>query len=141
MAYEVTYSFVSQPLASDEYGNRNFTFQVYFRPDELAPEMRQALSAKKRNRADTVAYFTVNMYREPVRRIAIDEARSHFCDGSFQDGAWNHDNASCTDEISLKAIAVPSDFVTVRVDPVSARPGRAGLVSANAAPRPSASSK
>ncbi len=35
-AYEVTYSYKDQPMASDEYGNGNFTFQVYFRPEGTA---------------------------------------------------------------------------------------------------------
>lgn len=58
VAYEVTYSYIGQSLASDEYGGRNFTFQVYFRPDELAPEVRQALAEKKWNRADLADTFT-----------------------------------------------------------------------------------
>ena len=44
-AYKVTYSFTGPPLASDEYGNRYFTFRVYFRPEELAPTVRRAISA------------------------------------------------------------------------------------------------
>jgi hypothetical protein len=82
-AYEVTYSYIGRPLASDEYGGRNITFYVYFRPDELAPDVRQALTAKKRDRADLAEYFTVNAFREPVRRIVIDQAQSRFCDGNF----------------------------------------------------------
>ena len=115
-AYEVTYSYDGQPLGSDEDGGRNFTFQVYFRPDELAPEVRQALTEKKVGRADLAGYFTVNTFREPARRMVIDEAKSHFCDGNFVDGAWTHTDASCDDEIQLKAVARLSDYITVRVD-------------------------
>ncbi len=114
----------ASPLASDEYGGRNFTFQVYFRPDELAPKVRQALLEKKWSRADFAGYFQVNTFREPVRRIVIDEAKSHFCDGSLADGAWTHTEANCQDEIHMNAIASLSDYVTVRVDPVSAMAGR-----------------
>jgi hypothetical protein len=39
---EVMYSFKGQPLASDEYGNRYFTFQVYFRPEELPPGLTKS---------------------------------------------------------------------------------------------------
>jgi hypothetical protein len=124
VAYEVTYSYVGQPLASDEYGGRNFTFQVYFRADELALEVRQSLAEKKWNQADFAEYFQVNTFREPVRRILIDEAKSHFCNGSFADGAWTQSEANCQDEIHTKAIASWSDYITVRVDPVSAMAGR-----------------
>lgn len=115
-AYEVTYSYIGQPLTSDEYGGRNFTFQVYFRPDELAPQVRQALAEKKLGRADLAGYFTVSTLREPVRRVAIDEAKSHFCDGNYVDGAWTHTDASCNDEIQLKAVTSLSDYTTVSVD-------------------------
>ena len=66
-AYEVTYSFTGQPMTSDELASRHFTLKVYFHPDELAPEVRQAVAGRL-NRADTAAYFAVNAYREPKRR-------------------------------------------------------------------------
>src|SRR5579864_5726847 len=43
-AYEVTFSYSGEPLASDEYGNRFFKFSVYFRPEELSESVRQAIS-------------------------------------------------------------------------------------------------
>jgi len=124
MAYEVTYSYIGQPLTSDEYGSRNFTFQVYFRPDELPPPVRRALIEKKVGRADLAGYFTVNTFREPAWRMMIDDAQSHFCDGNFVDGAWTHTDASCNDEIQLKAVALLSDYITVRVGAGSALVGR-----------------
>jgi hypothetical protein len=133
-AYEVTYSYVGKPLASDEYGGRNFTFQVYFRPDELAPEVRQALTEKKLNRADFAGYFKVDTFREPATRMVIDEAKSHFCDGNFVDGAWTHTDAGCNDEIQLKAAARLSDYITVRVDAGAAVVSR---VSTKSGPTPS----
>lgn len=121
-AYEVTYSYIGQPLASDEFGGRNFTFQVYFRPDELDPRVRQAL-IKKKNRADLAGYFEVSTVQEHVRRIAIDEAKSHFCDGNYVDGTWSQSVAACQDEIHTTAIYGPSDYLTVRVEPVAALAG------------------
>ena len=119
-AYEVTYSYIGQPLPSDEFGGRNFTFQVYFRPDELPPQVRRDFTERKANRADFAEYFKVSTVQEPVRRIVIDETKSHLCDGNFLDGAWTHTDANCKDKIYMKAIATPSDYITVRVDPVSA---------------------
>jgi hypothetical protein len=137
-AYEVTYSYIGQPLTSDGYGSRNFTFQVYFRPDQLAPRVRQALTETKVDRSDLGGYFTVNTFREPVRRMVIDDAKSHFCDGNFVEGMWTHTDASCNDEIQLKAVGRLSGYITVRVDAGSAV---AGLVSTEKGHAPSFGSK
>src|ERR1700739_379074 len=48
-AYEVTYSYSGEPMAPDEYGRRYFTFQVYFRPEELPPALRSAISGKMKH--------------------------------------------------------------------------------------------
>ncbi len=126
-AYELTFSVVGPPLASDEYGNRNFTFEVYFRPDELAPDVRQAISNGKRS-SDVAGSFKVSTSREPVRKIVVDEAKSHFCAGNFLDGSWTTSDANCKDQVHYKALAVPSDYITVSID---RSPARAGLASAN----------
>jgi hypothetical protein len=118
MAYAVTYSYIGEPMGSDETGNRHFAFQVYYRPDELSPEMRKALSAGKLSRADKAAYFAVNTDRESVRQTVIDEEQSQFCRGNYVDGAWVQNDADCQDAVTYKAAAVPSDYVTVRVEPV-----------------------
>jgi hypothetical protein len=81
-AYEVTYSFTGQPLASDEYDNRFFTFSVYFRPEELDPIVGRALSADKMNRAEVANYFKVTTSRLPVRGTMVDMADSSFCSGN-----------------------------------------------------------
>ena len=129
-AYELTYSYIGQPLPSDGYADRKFTFQVYFRPDELPPQVRRDFTAKKPNRTDFAEYFKVSTVQEPARRIVIDETRSHLCDGNFLDGAWTHTDANCNYEIYTKVVATPSDYITVRVDPVSAVVGLAeGLCS------------
>jgi hypothetical protein len=127
-AYELTFSFVGQPLASDEYRNPNFAFSVYFRPDELAPDVRQAISQGKRSRSDVAGSFNMSTSREPVRNIVVDEAQSHFCAGNILDGSWITSDANCKDQVHYKALAVPSDYITVRIDPIAAR---AGLASAN----------
>jgi len=67
----------------------------------------------------------VNTVQEPVRRIVIDEAKSHFCDGNFMDGVWTRRDANCNDEIHMKAVASRSEYITVRVEPVSATAGLA----------------
>jgi hypothetical protein len=124
-AYEVTYSFTGQPMASDELASRHFALAVYFRPDELAPEVLRAVSARKPDRTEMAGYFAVNTYREPVRRVVIDSARSSLCPGSYQDGVWTHNDQSCQDDIHYTAITTPSDSFTVRVYAVpSVRSGR-----------------
>jgi hypothetical protein len=117
-AYEVTYSFKGQPLASDEYGNRNFTFQVYFRPEELPSGLRRALSIGKMKRSELATYFNVVTSRPPVRAAVIDEANSSFCYGNYMDGK---------DKVSFKTVTKPSDYITVQVDPVSPRAQQAAL--------------
>ena len=127
-AYELTFSVVGPPLASDEYGSRNFTFNVYFRPDELAPDVRQAISNGERSLSDVAGSFKVSASREPMRKIALDEAKSHFCAGNLLDGSWTTSGLNCKDEVYYKGLAVPSDYITVRIDP---SPAQAGLASAN----------
>ena len=127
-AYELTFSVVGPPLASDEYGNRNFTFTVYFRPDELTPDLRQAISNGKRSRSDVAGSFKVSTSREPVRKIVVDEAESRFCAGNFLAGSWTTNDANCKDQVHYKTPAVPSDYITVRINPGSVRDG---LASAN----------
>ncbi|MDR3698464.1 MAG: hypothetical protein P4L56_02440 [Candidatus Sulfopaludibacter sp.] len=120
-AYEVTYSFKDQPMASDEYGNGDFTFRVYFRPEELPPALRQALSAHKENRAELATYFQVTTSRPPTRTAAIDQANSTFCAGHYIDSNWTHNNPACQDRVVFKTVTKPSDYMTVRVDPVPPR--------------------
>ena len=129
-AYEVTYSFKGQPLASDEYGNRNFDFQVYFRPEELPPALRRAHFSKM-NRAELATYFHVATSRLPVRAAVIDEANSSFCDGNYMDGGWIRTDLTCQDKVTFKTATTPSDYITVQVDPVAPRPHEV-LVSAKA---------
>jgi hypothetical protein len=130
LAYEAVYSFTGQPLASDEHGGRHLTFSVLFRPDELAADAREALTGGKLNRLEAASYFSMTTYREPVRRVAIDGQQSHFCAGNFVDGLWTHNDRSCKDTIGYRAVTAPSDYITVKVDPISPRGKGLGLVSA-----------
>lgn len=124
-AYEVTYSYKGEPLASDEYGNRNFTLQVYFRPEELPSGLRKALAAGKVPRAELATYFQVSSSRRPVRTVVIDEANSSFCEGNYMDGNWIQNDSRCRDKINVKRVTVPSSYITVRVEPDSSRPREA----------------
>jgi hypothetical protein len=129
-AYEVTYSLTGEPLASDEYAGRNFTFSVYFRLNELAPDVQKALSGRKLSRSDAAAYFTVSTFRAAARRVAIDDKQSHFCEGNYADGMWTHTDAGCKDTISYTPVTAPSDYISVKVDPASSRVQKAEMVSA-----------
>jgi hypothetical protein len=118
-AYQVTYSFSGPPLASDEYGNTRFTFSVYVRPDDLSPAVRQAISAHKISRADTAGFFKLATSRGLVKQVSIDEQNSTLCAATYVDGLWARTNANCEDKVVYKTVAVPSGYITVRVDPAS----------------------
>jgi hypothetical protein len=116
-AYRVTYSYEGPPLGSDEYGDRHFTFSVYFRPEELGPAEQEALSRRKGGRAEAAELFTLTTSRESETRRVIDENHSTFCEGTYLDGAWAQTNPTCKDNVKFKTITAPSDYITVRVDP------------------------
>ena len=118
-AYEVTYSFTGPPIASDEYSNTNFTFRVYFRPEELSPALHRTLSSAKVSRAAAAEFFRFSMSRDSIQQVAIDEANSTFCDGSFVDGNWTHTSSGCEDRIAYKSVADASPYLTVKVDPAA----------------------
>jgi hypothetical protein len=119
-AYKVTYSYQGQPLTPDEYGNRYFTFQVYFRPEELPPAFRRAVSTGMK-RTELATYFDVATSRQTIRTAVIDETHSRFCDGNYMDGFWIQNNPNCRDEIRSKLETVPSEYITVQVNPASSR--------------------
>jgi len=119
LAYEITYSFTGQPLASDEYGNRNSTFRVYFRPEELSQALRRDLSASKVKRAELATYFNVTTSRLLARVTVIDGANSSFCDGNYIDGNWTRKDPKCQDKVSVKTVTTASDYIRVRVEPAS----------------------
>jgi hypothetical protein len=123
-AYEVTYSYTGPPLASDEFGNRRFTFDVYFWDSELPAQLNQWLTSNKRNRADAGRYLAVKIYPEPMPRERIDDRQSSFCEGSFNNGLWIHSATKCEDRIVYAHTVPSSGYMTVRVDPVGAQLGR-----------------
>ena len=118
-AYQVTYSFRGQPMASDEYGNTYFTFAIYFRPDELSPELRRALSSGKLTTA--AEYFDLTTSRNSIRQLPIDQANSTLCDGNYVDGNWVHTNPKCDDRIAYTTVESASPYITVKVDPARSR--------------------
>jgi hypothetical protein len=127
VAYQVTYSFTGGPLASDEYGNRRFTFQVYFRPEELPQGLKIALSAGKLDRREAATYFTLATSRQPLRASVVDEANSVFCDGSYMDGNWIQQDTKCQDKVSFKGVTTLSEYITVQVEPASPRTQQAAV--------------
>ena len=110
---EVTYSYIGPPLASDEHANSQFTFSVYFRPDELDPTQIQQISNGER--ALAAEWFGVRISREMTERASIDDAASTFCAGHYVDGNWVHDDPGCQDDIKLHETAQPSDYLAVQV--------------------------
>ncbi len=120
-AFQVTYSYSGPPLVSDEFGNSNFTFQVFFQPEELDPQARKAILERKLSREEVGSYFVVKTLRESFVRFVVDEARSSICEKKPKDGLWVPVDSNCHDALQYKVVAVPSDYVTIRVDPVPPR--------------------
>jgi hypothetical protein len=120
-AYELNYSYTGQPLASDEYGARHFTFTVYYRPEELSPAMRETISRSKGRHGDVQGFFEATTTGIPERRVAIDEANSKFCQGNHVDGSWTQANPRCRDDVQYKNVMGVADYVAVRVDPAAPR--------------------
>ncbi len=71
-AYRVTYSYLAQPLLSDESGNRAFTFDLYFRPEEIFPEVRTALTNNKTKQAGAERYFMLTFHDQLTNRTVVD---------------------------------------------------------------------
>jgi hypothetical protein len=120
--FEATYSYSGQPLASDECHAGRSTFQIYFRPDELAPEARTAIETGKWKAARLAGYFKLNTYAEHIHRAVIDESQSKLCEGNFVDGNWTHIDPACRDRVAYTTATVLSGYLTVKVDPVSPAP-------------------
>ena len=112
-AYEVTYSYMGPPLASDEYANQRFTFSVDFRQDEFDQAQRDQIAKWKH--AEAGEWFEVTKSRPMDKVVAIDEANSTFCAGHYVDGNWIHEDAACQDKVHFLLTALPSDYMTVRV--------------------------
>ena len=114
-AYEVTYSYQGQPMSSDEYGGRYFTFSVYFRPDEFSLQTRETLARGRAARSDIAAIFNMTASQDRERRAVIDEESSTFCEGTYMDGVWKQLNPDCKDKIKSKIVDVLPEYVTIRI--------------------------
>jgi hypothetical protein len=121
-AYEVTFSFRGQPMASDEYGGTNFTFSVYYRPDEISPALRRTISSGKISRSDIAEFFQFTTSRNSVRQIVMDQANSTVCEGNYVDGSWSHTSPKCGDSVAYQTVAGASPYIAVRVEPVLPEP-------------------
>ena len=118
--YQLTYSYEGQPLASDEFGNTHFTFNVYFRPEEIGPEAQKVLS-QRHARPDAAELFELTTSTEWVARVAVDRDNSKFCQGNYADGAWACADSQCKDTVNFKTISVPSEYIAVTVELASTR--------------------
>lgn len=118
--YQLTYSYEGQPLASDEFGNTHFTFNVYFRPEEIGPEAQRVLS-QKRARPHAAELFELATSREWEARVVVDQDNSKFCQGNYADGVWAPADPECKDRVHFKTISVPSDYIAVKVELASQR--------------------
>jgi hypothetical protein len=130
-AYRITYSYNGPPLGSDEYGNAYFTFSVIVRSIDVSPAVLQMMTASKVNRAAAAEDFKVATYPGSVPRVVIDQANSVFCDGSYIDGLWTHTDRNCEDKVTLKTVATPSDYFTVRVGPAASTANLSSASNAN----------
>ena len=118
-AYRVTYSFRGQPMPSDDFGNTYFTFSVYFRPDEIDPGLRQALSARTISRTDASKYFKFTTSRDFIQQLVINEVKSTFCDENRNDGNWTHTRPKCESSVIYKQVSSAAPNITVKVEPTS----------------------
>ncbi len=91
--------------------------------------MRQVASAEHQNRADIAAYLALSTSQEKVAKTVVDESQSRFCDGNFVEGNWVRSEPTCADRISYKTISVPSDYITVRLDPTASHRAATGVAS------------
>jgi hypothetical protein len=128
-AYQVTYSYRGRPMVSDEYGSTYFTLNVYFRPNEISPRLREILALGKIRPATLDEFFEVTTSRAPIQQIVIDSANSTLCDGNYLDGNWTRTNPKCEDKIVYQRVANASPYITVRVDPASSRIEAAAVAS------------
>jgi hypothetical protein len=113
--YKVTYSYEAEPMASDESNNKHYSFNVYFRPEELTAEDRKLAALGKSARAEIAAIFEWTTTRENQTRVVVDKANSNFCEGTYADGSFVKANPKCEEHVNYKTVAIPSDYITVKV--------------------------
>jgi len=119
-AFRVTYSYKAPSPFSDEIGSSTyFTFDVYFRPDEISPGILRALSASKISRSAAAEFFQLTTTTDSIQQVVLDQANSTLCDGGYVDGNWIHTNPRCEDSIAYKEVASASPYIMVNVYPVT----------------------
>jgi hypothetical protein len=91
---------------SDEYGSKDLTFHVYFRPDEIPPELFLGHSHKI-TRSAARETFRLTTSRETVDRVGVDWANSTTCHGNYLDGNWVRSNPNCEEHIVYGPTPVP----------------------------------
>jgi hypothetical protein len=112
-SYQVTYSYQGPPLSSDEYGDKRFSFSVFFRPEELDGSIPGSFLRNKRAAAESLRVITSS---EMAERLVIDEKASTLCPGHYADAEWVPDDANCQDKVLLRVLTTPSDYVRVSVE-------------------------
>jgi hypothetical protein len=103
-------------MASDEYADTHFTFSVYFRPDDLSATVRRAVDERRLSRNEAASLFKVTSSPGLVQSVAIDEANSTFCEGSYVDGTWMPRNRGCEDKPSYRTVTSASSYVAANID-------------------------
>jgi len=105
-AFEVIYSYTGEPLASDEYANRTFTFGVYFRPEDLSEELQNALSGRRLSRSQAAQYFVVSIQRNSPTGAPLDPLPSHPCE-----------TRGCKDSATYAGVSTTADEITAVIEP------------------------
>jgi hypothetical protein len=118
-AYRVTYSYQDLPMASDETGSTRFTFNVYFRPEELSPALREAIAAQKIKGSDAEAFFDMRAQRGTVQVSLVDEPNSTFCESTNFEGTWKQTDETCRDKVVYRKASVPAGYIVVKVKPLN----------------------
>ena len=114
-AIEADYSYIGPQTSSGEgeIGPTRSSFAVYFRPEELA----LSGPAPKLNKEQASSLFDLNTTRPVVQEKVIDNANSHFCEGSYIDGNWVQKDASCQQHVQYTMRTVPSQYWAVEISP------------------------
>jgi hypothetical protein len=120
-AWRVTYSYHSGPMASDEYQNSYFTFDVYFHPEEITQPALKRKFGHKTAKAEALNTFGITTGKPDVTGTVIDRTASAFCPGSFFEGSWVQADSRCEDKLVTKAVTAQPTYITVSVDPSKSR--------------------
>jgi len=115
-ALRVTYWYKAPSTTPEESVDAYYTFSVYFRADEIRPDLFRALSAGEVGRSAAAELFEVSTTRASIQQGVIDEANSTFCDGYYLDSDWVHSNPRCEDRVTYRQVASLSPYISVKVD-------------------------